>query len=60
MNEEKGEEREITDQFFTAEIFECLKYKVEDGGGIRQGDHFLPHNSSKEHLNTEKIPQNYF
>ena len=43
MNEENEEEREITDQFFTAEIFECLKYKVEDGGGIGWGEHFSPH-----------------
>ena len=28
MNAENGEEREMTDQFFTAEMFECLKYKL--------------------------------
>ena len=26
---------------------------MEDGGGIGQGDHFLPHDSSQDHLNAE-------
>ena len=33
---------------------------MEDGGGIGQGDHFLPHDSSQDHLNAEQLPQNKF
>ena len=33
---------------------------MEDGGGIGQGDHLLPTNSSKNHLNAEQLPQNNF
>lgn len=29
----------------------------QDGGGIGQGDHYLPTNSSKDHLNAEQLSQ---